>query len=264
MPPDTDELVRLAEDLARRAGYLLRDALRGGRVDIDTKTSATDMVTEMDRSAEELIVEGLQVARPDDGVLAEESGEREGTSGVRWVIDPLDGTTNYLYAHPRYGVSIAAELDGDVVAAAVADPSFDEVFTAVKGGGARLNGEPIAHSGHADLSTALVATGFSYLPERRAHQAEVLKRLLPEVRDIRRHGAASLDLCWVACGRVDAYYEMTLQPWDVAAGVLVAAEAGAVVSGVGGGPPSAESVFASAPDLAGPLLQLLQDAGAAG
>ena len=259
---DLDALAALAEDVARAAAELLRGGWSRRRANVTTKTSPTDFVTEMDTAAEELIVGRLTEARPDDSVLAEEGGGRTGTSAVRWVIDPLDGTTNYVYGDPRYGISIAAELDGEVVVGVVADPTLDEVFTAVKGEGALLNGEPITHSGHGDLATALIATGFSYLPEHRAHQAQVLTHVLPAVRDIRRHGSAALDLCWVACGRVDGYYEVTLQPWDIAAGVLVAAESGALVCGVDGGPPSAESVLAAAPELGQALLRLLAEAGA--
>ena len=262
MKPDLDALAALAEDAARAAADLLRTGAAQRLVGVATKTSATDMVTEMDRLAERLIVEHLLGVRPDDSVLAEEGSGREGSSAVRWVIDPLDGTTDYLYGHPQYAVSIAAEVDGEVAVGVVAHPSLDEVFTAVKGGGAFVNGERITHSGHADLATALIATGFSYVAEQRARQAAVLGHVLPAVRDIRRHGAASLDLCWVACGRVDGYYEVGLQPWDVAAGVLVASEAGALVSGVDGGPPSAASVLAAAPELAPALLALLAAAGA--
>jgi myo-inositol-1(or 4)-monophosphatase len=259
---DLPALASLAEDVARAAADLLRDGLSRRQTNVTTKTSDTDMVSDMDTEAEELIVSRLAATRPDDSVLAEESGGREGTSPVRWIIDPLDGTTNYLYAHLRYSVSIAAEVDGEVAVGVVADPTLEEVFTAVKDEGAFLNGERITHSGHDDLATALVATGFSYLPEDRRRQAKVLVHVLPAVRDIRRHGSAALDLCWVACGRVDAYYEVGLQPWDIAAGVLVASEAGALVCGVDGGPPSAASVMAAAPDLGPSLLRLLADAGA--
>lgn len=259
--PDLTALADLAEDVARAAADLLRlGRSRLGKV--TTKSSSTDMVTEMDTAAEELIVERLSTARPDDSILAEEGGGKEGSGPVRWVIDPLDGTTNYLYGDPRYGISIAAEVDGEAVVGVVADPMLHEVFRAVKGGGAFLNGEPITHSGHDDLSTALVATGFSYLPEQRARQARWLTHVLPAVRDIRRHGSAALDLCWAGCGRVDAYYEVTLQPWDIAAGVVVATEAGCLVCGLGGGPPSADSVVAAAPEVGPALLRLLAEAGA--
>ena len=252
------ELLSLAVRLAERAGALLLEGqAASAQGDVATKTSTTDMVTEMDRAAEELIVSGILDERPNDAIVGEEGGGHTGTSGVRWVIDPLDGTTNYLYGHPSFAVSIAAELDGRTVVGVVGDPSRDEVFTATAGGGAACNGRPVSVSGASDLSRALVATGFSYLPERRAAQAEVVAALLPRVRDIRRNGAAALDLCWVACGRLDGYYEAGLQPWDVAAGLLLAAEAGAVTSGIDGGAPSAESVVAVTPALAHDLLELL-------
>ena len=236
---------------------LLEGQAASAEGDVTTKTSATDMVTDMDRAAEELIVSGIRDERPDDAILGEEGGRQSGTSGVRWVIDPLDGTTNYLYGHPCFAVSIAAELDGRPVVGVVADPSRREVFTATAGGGAACNGRPVSVSGASDLSRALVATGFSYVAERRAAQAAALGTVLPRVRDIRRNGAAALDLCWVACGRLDGYYEAGLQPWDVAAGLLVATEAGAVTSGIGGGRASAESVVAATPGLAAGLLELL-------
>ena len=261
---DPDALLDLAVGLARDAGALLLDGQERVRVDVATKTSVTDMVTDMDRASETLVVEGLAQARPDDAVLAEEGAGHTGTSGVRWVIDPLDGTTNYLYGNPNFAVSIAAEIDGAGTVGVVFDPSRDEMFTAVAGRGAHCNGEPIAVSRADDLAHALVATGFSYLPERRAAQGRLLAWMLPAVRDIRRSGAATLDLCWVACGRVDAYFERGLQPWDLAAGVVVAAEAGALVEGLDGPVPGSGSVMAVTPGLAGPLRLLLGGAGNAG
>lgn len=255
---DLSELLELAAGLARRAGGLLVDGLARRRHDVGTKTSDTDMVTEMDHASERLIVQRLLAARPDDAVLGEEGSRRDGSSGVRWVIDPLDGTTNYLYGLPAFTVSIAAEIDGMAVVGVVADPSYGDVFTATRGGGAHCNGDPITVSAATDLSTSLVATGFSYLPDERARQAEVLERVLPAVRDIRRFGSASLDLCGVACGRLDAYYEAVLQPWDVAAGIVIAAEAGATVEGLEGGPPSQGSVLATTPALAEPMRRLLR------
>jgi myo-inositol-1(or 4)-monophosphatase len=258
--PDVDDLLALAVDLARRASALLIEGQASLRADVATKSSATDMVTDMDRASEALVVEGLTSARPDDAILGEEGARRDGRSGVRWVVDPLDGTTNYLYGHPTFAVSIAAQWDGRTVAGVVADPSRDEVFSAATGGGAFRNGERLAVSAVDDLATALVATGFSYSARTRAEQAEVLCRVLPRVRDIRRHGAAALDLCWVACARVDAYWESDVQPWDVAAGALVAEEAGAVVSGLDGPVPE-RSVLAATPALAGPLRALVTGTG---
>jgi myo-inositol-1(or 4)-monophosphatase len=255
-------LLDLAERVARRAGDLLLAGAGEVRVDVSTKSSGTDMVSEMDRASEALVVEGILAERPDDGILGEEGASRPGTSGVRWVVDPLDGTTNYLYGHPTWAVSVAAEVDGRVVAGVVAAPGLRETFTAALGGGAWLNGAPIAVSGGADLATALVGTGFGYLAERRARQAAVLPELLPLVRDIRRNGVASLDLCWVACGRLDAYFEYGGQPWDVAAGLLIATEAGAAAFGLDGGPPKSESVMVATPAVSRPLIDLLIRAGA--
>ncbi len=248
--PDPAALVALAGDVAREAGRLLLDGSRRRRTAIETKSTATDMVSEMDRASEELIVGALLAARPDDGVLGEEGSSRAGTSGLRWVIDPLDGTTNYLYGIPGWGVSIAAEAADGVVAGAVYDPVHSELFTALRGGGARCNDEPIACSNQSRLGLALVATGFGYDPERRRGQGEVLARLIGDIRDIRRIGAAAVDLCSVACGRVDAYFERGLSWWDLAAGALIATEGGAVVTSLDGGPVAAGSVVAAAPGIA--------------
>jgi myo-inositol-1(or 4)-monophosphatase len=265
---DDEDLLALAVEAAGRAAELLVDGLDRRRAEIETKSSATDLVTEMDRASERLIVEHLLAARPDDGVLGEEGGARVGTSGVRWVIDPVDGTTNYVYRHPGFAVSIAAQQvdrEGAVVrtaAGVVADPTHGQVFTATDGGGACCNGEPIRPSGADTLATALVATGFSYDPDRRRRQAGVLAGVLPAVRDIRRMGAAAVDLCSVACGRVDAFYEKGLAPWDLAAGELIAREAGARVGDLHGEPPSGAFVLAAAPGLFEPLADLLRAAGA--
>ena len=261
---DRTELRLLAEAVARDAGALLRDQLDRVRLEVGTKSSATDMVTEMDRAAEARIVEGLLGARPDDGMVGEEGTDRVGTSGVRWIVDPLDGTTNYLYGLPGFGVSIAAEVAGEVVAGVVADVVRGELFAATLGGGATRDGAPIRPSACAELPVALVATGFSYDAERRRRQAAVLVEVLPQIRDIRRFGAAAVDLCSVACGRVDAYYEKGLAPWDLAAGALIAAEAGAVVTSFGGGPPADGTVVAAAPAIAEALRTLIVAAGAEG
>jgi myo-inositol-1(or 4)-monophosphatase len=235
----------------------------GLRVDVSTKSSGTDMVSEMDRASEAHIVKGILAERPDDAILGEETGGRDGTSGVRWIIDPLDGTTNYLYRHPTWSISIGVEVDGEVEVGVVAVPGHREVFTAVRGQGAWLNGDPIAASDATDLASALVGTGFAYVAGRRAMQAAVLPELLPEVRDIRRNGVASLDLCWVACGRLDAYFEAGGQPWDVAAGLLIATEAGAEACGLDGGDVSPESVMVAAPGVAPAVFELLVRLGAA-
>jgi myo-inositol-1(or 4)-monophosphatase len=266
MPDGTDrtELRLLAEAVAREAGALLHDGLDRARLHVGTKSTGTDMVTEMDRAAEAHIVERLLAARPDDGVLGEEGTDRPGTSGVRWVVDPLDGTTNYLYGLPGFNVSVGAEVDGEVVAGAVFDVIRGELFSATLGGGATRDGATIRPSAATDLALALVATGFSYEADRRRRQAQVLVEVLPRVRDVRRLGAAAVDLCSVACGRVDAYYEKGLAPWDLAAGGLIAAEAGAIVTDLAGGSPRGDTVVAATPAVHGPLRALLERAGAAG
>jgi myo-inositol-1(or 4)-monophosphatase len=260
---DTDELRELAQQVADEAGAMLLAAAGDLRLDVTTKSSGTDMVSEMDRASEALIVKGILAARPDDAILGEETGARTGTSGVRWVIDPLDGTTNYLYGQPIWAVSVAAEVDGEVVAGVVAAPGLGETFAASRGAGAARNGHAIMVSGEVDLASALVGTGFGYLAARRGLQAAVLPHLLPAVRDIRRNGVASLDLCWVACGRLDGYFEAGGQPWDVAAGLLIAKEAGAVAAGLDGGPVAPESVMVAAPGVAPALFGLLTRSGAA-
>jgi myo-inositol-1(or 4)-monophosphatase len=260
--PDPAALLELALELADRAGTLLLDSRTHRGAGAGTKTSGTDVVTDADRASESLIVEGILAARPDDGILAEEGTARPGTSGVRWVIDPLDGTTNYLYGLPAWVVSIGVEVDGVVQAGVVADPSHGETYSAVRGSGSRCNGEALRVTGATDLAVSLVATGFAYRPARRAEQAAALPVVLPAVRDIRRAGAAALDLCWVARGRLDGYYETGLKPWDVAAGLLIATEAGAIACGFDGGPPSGASVVAATPGIAAALVGLLAAAGA--
>jgi myo-inositol-1(or 4)-monophosphatase len=262
-PPDLEQLRALAEEVARAAGALLRDGADRVRAEVSTKSTGTDMVTEMDRASEVLITEGLLGARPEDGILGEEGVDIAGTSPVRWVVDPLDGTTNYLYGFPGFNVSIAAEVEGRSVVGVVYDVVRDELFSAVRGRGATRDGQPIRPSGAQALGHALVGTGFSYEPDRRRRQAEVLVALLPRVRDVRRQGAAALDLCSVACGRLDAYYERGLAAWDLAAGGLIATEAGATVTDFDGGEARAGSVVAASPDLAVALRDLLATTGAA-
>ena len=254
---DLGDLLVLAEDLAHRATALQLQRLDSG-FRVATKSTATDMVTAVDREVETLLVDGIRDARPDDGILGEEGADVEGTSGYRWVLDPIDGTTNYLYGHPGFAVSIACELDGVAVVGVVGDPLHRELFAATRGGGATRNGEPIRPSEETDLSKALVATGFGYDPRQRREQAEVLAAIIGDIRDVRRMGAAAVDLCSVACGRIDAYFERGLNHWDLAAGGLIAAEAGAALSSIEGGPVQPGSVVAATPALAAPLLELLR------
>ncbi|MCU1375148.1 MAG: Inositol-phosphate phosphatase [Actinomycetia bacterium] len=255
------ELLALAESLAAEAAELLRQGLDHVH-GVDTKSSLTDMVTASDRASERLIVEGIRAARPDDGILGEEGTADPGTSGVRWVIDPLDGTTNFVYGLPAFAVSIAVEVDGITEVGVVADAAHRETFTAIRGRGAHLDGRPIRCNDATTLATALVGTGFSYDATRRALQGAVVAQVLPVVRDIRRSGSAAVDLCWVAAGRLDAHYEKGLAPWDLGAGALVAAEAGATVGDLDGGPPSGAFTLAAAPALFEPLRALLRTSGA--
>ncbi len=253
---DPHDLLNLAVDAVRAAGTLLLDGReRAGGA--ETKTSGTDMVTEMDRASEALLARSILTARPDDAFLGEEGTAGAGTTGVRWVVDPLDGTTNYLYGYPAWAVSVAAEVDGRAVAGVVYDPSHDELFTAVRGGGAWCNQRPLRVRGPDRLDIALVATGFSYDAASRALQAAELAQLLHAVRDVRRGGAAALDLCWAALGRVDVYYERGIQPWDWAAGAVVAAEAGATVTAYEDG-----TVLAAPPQLHDAFVRLLESARA--
>jgi myo-inositol-1(or 4)-monophosphatase len=226
VPPGYAELERIAATTAREAADLVSAAY--GRPDpVGHKSSPTDVVTQTDLHAEELIRHRLREATPEAGVLGEEGATTQAGARLQWVIDPLDGTVNFLYGVPLFAVSIAAALDGEVVAAAVIDVLRGELFSAHLAGGARCDGEPIEVSGCALLPNALVATGFSYQAQRRDLQGEVAHRVLSRTRDVRCFGSAALELCWVACGRVDAYYQRDTEIWDRAAGALIAAEAGA-------------------------------------
>ena len=254
--PDPSGLLTLAVDLAQRAGRLAL-SMHSGLGTSDTKSSPTDVVTAADRAAEQLLVDGIRAARPGDGILGEEGASDEGTTGVRWVVDPVDGTVNYLYGLPQWAVSIGVEVDGVTEVGVVFDPAKDELFTAVRGDGSALNGAALRCTSASELSQALVATGFGYDARRRAAQAALLPTLLPAVRDIRRVGAGALDLCAVAAGRVDAYYEQGLSPWDMSAGLLIATEAGARIGGLNGREPSGDMVLAAAPGVFDALHDLL-------
>ncbi|MFP5328198.1 MAG: inositol monophosphatase family protein, partial [Acidimicrobiia bacterium] len=225
---------------------------------VGSKSSPTDMVTEMDRAAEDLIVRRLRESRPDDGLIGEEGTSVASRSGVTWVIDPLDGTTNYLYRLPAFSVSIAAETEGGVVAGVVHNPVLAETYAAAAGEGATLNGSPLVIGEAPEMTSALVSTGFGYDPNRRREQAEVVARLIASVRDIRRFGSAALDLCSVASGRSDIYFEQGCQRWDMAAGALVAREAGAAVGSLEGeGWPTTEMAIAAHPALFEQFRELL-------
>jgi len=255
---DVAALRALAERLAVDAGELALDGRRrlgvGRTMHHDTKSSATDPVTEFDRAAEDLIVDGLGRERPDDAIVGEEGAARTGSTGLEWHVDPIDGTVNYVYDLPAWCTSVAVvDADGPL-AGAVFAPVAGELFSAARGQGATLDGVPISCSRADELSTALVATGFSYLPERRSLQAARMVRLITQVRDVRRFGSAALDLCMVGAGRVDAYFEEHLNSWDLAAGVLVAAEAGATTSDLEGGAAGPHATVAAAPGIHGALV----------
>jgi myo-inositol-1(or 4)-monophosphatase len=261
--PEPAVLLDLAVSTAREAADLVARGRASAGEQVDVKSSPVDIVTAVDRACEELVTSRLLGARPDDGLLGEEGGERSGTSGVRWVVDPIDGTTNFVYGLPAYAVSIGAEVDGRVVAGVVLNAATGELWSATAGGGAHLTvpgADPVRLTGSrpASLERALVATGFGYDAEQRRAQAAVVAELLPRIRDIRRHGSAALELCTVAAGRVDAYYEMHLNRWDFAAGALVAAEAGVVVTGLAGRPFAEPLGIAVAPSVAEEFVALLE------
>ena len=260
-----DDLLALAVDTAREAGALVARRRAEAPVEVAaTKSSPTDVVTASDTAAERLIRERIAAARPDDGFLGEEGGGQSGRTRVRWVVDPIDGTVNYLYGIPFYAVSIAAEVDGQVAVGAVHNPVSGETWTAVAGRGARLDGRPVRVGDLTDPAHALVGTGFNYDVRTRTAQAQQVARLLPRVRDIRRIGAASLDLCAVAMGRLDAFVEQGLKPWDLAAGGLVAREAGARLGGLGDAEAGEGLVVATNPGLWEPLQDLLRATGFGG
>lgn len=224
------ELLDLAVMAATRASDILLSYFEGPAQGVSTKSSPTDLVSDADRDAESFLMQFFKHERPEDGILAEEGGGRPSKSGLTWVVDPLDGTVNFLFGIPVWCVSIAVEdVDGGV-AAVVYDPNRDELFAAERGEGATLNGEPIVVSQRTELASALIGTGFSYDAEVRDAQAATLTRVLPQVRDVRRAGSAAIDLATLACGRFDGFYEAPMEAWDKAAGVLLVREAGGVVS----------------------------------
>ncbi|MDQ3933232.1 MAG: inositol monophosphatase [Actinomycetota bacterium] len=257
----------MAERAARAAGELLLERFGGPARGLGSKTSSTDMVSDADRAAEEAIVALLRAERPDDGLMAEEGASLEGSSGRRWVIDPLDGTTNFLYGNPQWAVSVAIEDGEGVLAGVVLDPVRGECFRAERGGGCTLlryaqqsastSEEPLRVREGASLSRALIATGFGYEAAWRREQAKALAHILPRVRDVRRGGAAALDLSWVAAGRLDGYWERGLNPWDWAAGRLLVTEAGGALAEPAG---ERQGLVAAAPELLPELVELVTEA----
>ena len=263
-PVSPADLLAVAEPIARAVADHLRTSLDGAGPAVSSKSTPTDLVTELDTWAERHITEQLLAARPNDGVYGEEGASVSGTSGVTWSVDPIDGTVNFVHGIPGFCVSIAALVDGRSVAGVVASPLHHEVFTATLGGGAYLDGVPIRCAAPGSIARAVVATGFGYRQDMRVRQAQVLTKVIGQIADIRRLGAAALDLCFVACGRVDGYYEVGLNHWDHAAGALIAREAGAIVTGLRADePPSERFILAAPPAIHAQLAAVLAAADAA-
>jgi myo-inositol-1(or 4)-monophosphatase len=276
------DLLELARYEALFAGSMLLDSYLGGDAhEVDSKSTPTDLVSEADRLVEESIRERVALARPDDGFVGEESEDKVGSSGLRWVVDPLDGTVNFLFGIPQWCVSIAVQDDRGSLVGAVYDPIREEMFTAIRGGAATLEApqresplapsvarrppdwprlyseQPLQGSGCRELATAMVATGFAYDADVRAAQAGVLGRVIPHVRDIRRFGSAAIDLAWTAAGRYDAYFERTVKPWDIAAGTLLCEAAGLRVVELPVHEDLPWGILVAPPGLCEPLLELV-------
>ena len=261
---DLDALGALAVELADGAAELIRDTA-GSQLAVGSKSTDTDLVTDVDRRVESWLVGQLRKRRPGDAVLGEEGGDRMAKSGgaaVRWVLDPIDGTVNFVLGLPQFAVSVAAEVGGTVLAGAVANPVTRETFHARRGCGAFCGTQRLHGPRDLPLERAVVATGFAYDAATRARQVAVVAPLLPRVADIRRLGAAALDLCFVAAGRLDAYFEAGLHSWDYAAGALIAAEAGCVLSGLRNRPPSPHLLAVTGPGMAADFFALLEEVDA--
>ena len=260
-PPAVREILALARDLAREAGRVHAEG-RAESLRVETKSSPTDLVSQIDHRVEEHIAARLLAERPDDALLGEEGSLLDGSSGVRWVVDPLDGTTNYVYDYLQYGPSIGVEVDGETVVGVIMDSATGRLYSAVKGLGAECDGRRVRAREPQGLARALVATGFSYDAAQRERQGRVVAHVLPRVRDIRRGGAAAVDLCHIAAGRVDAYWVLDLSPWDYTAGALIAREAGAAVELLPAAHGRGPAVVAAHPALIEDFVGLLTEAGA--
>lgn len=254
---DVGVLRDVAVDLAREAGDMAMRGRRSGPVTASTKSSSIDVVTEFDTASERLITDGLTSRRPHDGVVGEEGAEVHTTSGIVWHIDPIDGTTNFFFDIPLWAVSIGAVDDKGPVAGAVYIPGLGEMFSAARGKGAWVNDQPIRPRENSRISDALVATGFSYQIAQRPRHTHRVATMLNEVRDIRRLGAAAIDLCFVAAGRYDAYFEEGLNSWDLVAGQIIATEAGAIVTNFSGDIVTPQQVLASSPSLHQSMIELI-------
>jgi myo-inositol-1(or 4)-monophosphatase len=256
MTPPEDELLDIALSAARAAAGELTGRFGQRQQGVHAKSSPTDLVSDADLAAEQAIRRVLAERRPRDAILGEEGGAT-GDGDLRWVIDPLDGTINFLFGIPQFAVSVACEDRDGALVGVVLDPVRDETFAATRSAGPTLDGGAIAGSRRAELGEALIATGFSYDAEVRGRQAAVLARVLPRVRDIRRAGAAALDLAWCACGRCDGYYERGVKPWDVAAGGLIARRAGLLTRPLAAGPDGPDGLLTAPPQIVDELFELV-------
>ena len=254
-----NELRSIAEQLARAAGDMALAGRKSGDVTATTKSSPTDMVTQYDKASEDMITAGLREVRPDDGIVGEEGASRDGTSGITWHIDPIDGTSNFYFDIPMWAVSIGAVDEHGPIAGAVYAPALGDMFTASRGEGATLNGNRISVRENTILSDALVCTGFSYHVSQREAHARRVATMVGQIRDIRRFGAAAIDLCFVACGRLDAYFEEHLNSWDLIAGQVIATEAGAIVTNFSGDTVTPQQVLATQPGVQKALIRLIAD-----
>ena len=254
-----NELRAIAEQLARAAGDMALAGRKSGDVTATTKSSPTDMVTQYDKASEDMITAGLRELRPDDGIVGEEGASRDGTSGITWHIDPIDGTSNFYFDIPMWAVSLGAVDEHGPIAGAVYAPALGDMFTAARSEGATLNGNRISVRENTLLSDALVCTGFSYHVSQREAHARRVATMVGQIRDIRRFGAAAIDLCFVACGRLDAYFEEHLNSWDLVAGQVIATEAGAIVTNFSGDTVTPQEVLATQPGVQKALIQLIAD-----
>ena len=260
-PSLASQLRQIAESLARDAGDMALRGRKSGPLTATTKSSPIDMVTQFDKASEAMITAGLAVARPDDAIIGEEGASKEGTSGITWHIDPIDGTTNFYFDLPMWAVSIGAADEHGPLAGAVYVPALGEMFSGARTEGATVNGTPISVRDNNDIADALVCTGYSYRISEREVHAKRVADIVMKVRDIRRFGAAAVDLCFVASGRLDAYFEEHLHSWDLVAGQVIATEAGAIFSDYVGNPVTPSQVLAASPGVHSDLIRLIATSG---
>ena len=260
-PSIGSQLRLIAESLAREAGDMALRGRKSGPLTATTKSSPIDMVTKFDKASEAMITEGLAKIRPDDSIVGEEGAAKQGTSGITWHIDPIDGTTNFYFDLPMWAVSIGAVDEHGPLAGAVYVPALGEMFSGARTEGSTLNGMPIGVRNNHDIADALVCTGYSYRISEREVHAKRVADIVMKVRDIRRFGAAAVDLCFVACGRLDAYFEEHLHSWDLIAGQVIATEAGAIISDYAGNPVTPAQVLAATPGVHADLIRLIATSG---